>query len=71
MDLSPLSAVVPTLSDAMRIVTRRRRQPLDPHGHGLIWQVANAMLFVLALVAAVVVLFGVMYGMWWLASEGS
>jgi len=51
------------------MLTRRWRQTLGPNGHGLMWRVANVALFVLALVAALGVILGVMYGIWGLASE--
>lgn len=46
-----------------------RTPPVEEHG--LVWRVANVALFILAIAAAFAVIFGVMLGMWLLASEGS
>jgi hypothetical protein len=53
------------------MLRQRWRSTLGGEGHGLAWQVANIALFVLALVAALAVIFGVMIGIWLLASRGS
>lgn len=42
------------------------RPTLGGEGHGLAWRVANVALFLLVVVAALVVIVGVMYLMLWL-----
>ena len=53
------------------MLRQRWRSTLAGEGHGLAWQVANIALFVLALVAALAVIFGVMIGIWVLADHGA
>ena len=62
----------PPFGGMLLLMLRQRwRSTLGGEGHGLAWQVANIALFVLALVAALAVIFGVMIGIWLLASRGS
>jgi hypothetical protein len=42
-----------------------------PNVHSPAWRVANVALFVLALIAALAVIVGVLYGIWAIASQGS
>ena len=41
-----------------------------PNVHSPAWRVANVALFVLALIAALAVIVGVLYGIWAIASQG-
>lgn len=51
------------------MLTQRGRPTHGSNEHGLMWRVANVALFVLALVAALAVMVGVMYGLWAVASQ--
>jgi hypothetical protein len=53
------------------MLSQRWRQALGPNAHGPMWRVANVVLFVLALVAAVAMLVGVTLGISLLAARGS
>ena len=58
------------LWDAARVLTPRRMRTPPVQRHGVAWRVANVALFILAMAAALAVIFGVMVGMWLLASHG-